>query len=106
MSKLITEGIKVNYNGKPTIELYRKKSNDIENTYLNEMYLSISETKKSSDSYQSEKEFLMTLKQDGFNIGEYSKIDVFLTENDLIKVRNSIDEILNYQNNNNECFGK
>lgn len=99
MNKLTTKGIEIKpHNGKPRINLYKKYSGTIGGMSVKGINLHFCESKVNSPKIFVPKRYIMSLRQDGINLGEYKMTQITLTEEELILIRDSINSLLSYQN--------
>lgn len=97
MNELITEGIIIKESKKPSIHLYKRVSCTTGNMKVKCKNLFIRELKVNSPSTNPERSFVMSIRQDGVENGNYKLSQIHLTKKDLIRVRNSINDILDFE---------
>ena len=94
MNNLITEGIIIKKNKKPKINFYKKHCGTIGDMKVKGVNLHLSELRVNSPNLNPERKFVMSLRQDGIYNGEYKLTQMILTKEELIQIRNGINEIL------------
>lgn len=97
MNNLITEGIIIKENKKPKINFYKKHCVTIGDMKVKGVNLHLSESRVNSPSPNPERKFIMSLRQDGIHKGEYKLTQMMLTKEELIQIRNSINEIIEFE---------
>lgn len=97
MNKLTTKGIEFKeHNGKPKINLYKKCMATIGTMKVKGINIHISESKVNSIRTFEPRKYMMSLRQDGINNGDYKMTQISLTEDELILIRDSINSLLSY----------
>lgn len=97
MNKLVTEGIVIKENKKPKINFYKNHKGTIGTMKVKRVNLFLSELKVNSPIPNPDRKFVMSLRQDGINRGEYKLTQMMLTKEELIEIRNGINQMLEFE---------